>query len=371
MRDGHEVTVRFPAPEDPKPPTGRASHPFFLYDMIKSQPFAVAATIRSVTDLSRDVVRPPADRPLLFVGLGTSFHAAVAVARSANQSLGARPVAAAIDAFELLLSPGIVESAGGAVVFSSSGETAVTIEAQRALRAAAVPQTLITGTPKSRSVELADQVVLTQQATELSWVHTVSYTTAVVAAVTLVARWGGSVIPDSDRVRRALEEVVGQEPEWRRLATELRSRAKFVCLGSGAGEATAREAALKLREGAGRFVTVVGIEEFLHGVLPSVDPSTAVVAFASSEAEALRASTALTAAEHAGASGVLWSRGGPRDQGTRRYHLPDPGPLVGPVVDIVPVQFLTYWLAVDAGRNPDVMGLDDPRILAARRTYGI
>ena len=55
----------------------------------------------------------------------------------------------------------------------------------------------------------------------------------------------------------------------------------------------------------------------------------------------------------------------------RPFELPPVAPAASPIVDIVPFQLLTYWLAVGRGRNPDVMGYDDPRIYSARSTYGI
>ncbi|HTP54954.1 MAG TPA: SIS domain-containing protein [Thermoplasmata archaeon] len=364
------MTIEFPPPEDPSPPYGRSAHPFFLHDMILSQPAAIHATLRGMSDRVRGIPPPAAARPLVFTGMGTSFHAALAAAW-AGDHLGWNAVPAwAADAFELLLSLRRLDRAAGAVVFSSSGETALTLEAQRALRAARVPQVLISGTAKSRSSDLADHLLPTQEAEEKAWVHTVSYTTAIAAALALQRAWSGQELPALEEVSRFVRGVVERDAEWRTTAEELRDRPKFLILGSGAAQATAREAALKLREGAGRFVAAVGVEEFLHGVLPSVDGQTAVLGVAVTDLDRRRAETALAAAGRAGAKTVLFARGA-RGSDAEFRPLPEVDPAVAPIVDIVPFQLLTYWLAVGAGRNPDVMGYDDPRILAARRMYGI
>ena len=338
--------------------------------MIRSQPRAIAATVRECARQARSIPAPPTGRPLLFVGMGTSFHAAVASSRAAEAAFGPGMPCRAVDAFELLLEPDRITGAGAAVVFSSSGETALTLRAQEALRAGGVPHTLITGTASSRSAELADHVVLTQEATEEAWVHTVSYTTAVAAAVSLEREWAGQPADDLSSIDAVVASVVDREADWKGLAEAVRNCPKFLCLGSGYAEATAREAALKLREGAARFVAWTGVEEFLHGVLPSVGPGTAVLAVSTSPLEQRRAETAVRAAARAGAT-TAWFHRGPPGPGPEEFELPAaPGPLT-PLVDIVPFQFLTYWLAVGEGRNPDVMGFDDPRILGARRTYGI
>ncbi len=364
------MDLQFPGPENPSPPYGRNAHPYFLYEMIRSQPAAIRATLRASTHVAEGIPAPPDRKTVLFVGMGTSFHAALASAHAAEHGPPLAWYPRAVDSFDLLLEPDLLPRAGAAVVFSSSGETALTIEAQRALRSAGVPQVLVSGTRTSRSAELADHLLLTQLADERAWVHTVSYTTAIAATLTLLGRWAGDRTDRGDEVGPAVDAVVRREAEWKDRAEALRDRGKILILGSGPARATAREAALKLREGAHRFVTVTGVEEFLHGVLPCVDGSTAVLAVTTSAIDRQRAATALAAASRAGATTLLLGRG-PAGAGGAEAELPSVPAAFTPLTDIVPFQFLTYWLAVGEGRNPDVMGFDDPRIFAARQMYGI
>ena len=366
------MEIELPGPQEPAPPYGRAGHPYFMHDMVRSQPSAVRATVIAAERDVEAIPAPPSDRTVLFVGMGTSFHAARASAWAAGPAWSYRQPVRAIDSFDLLLEPDQLRQAGAAIVFSSSGDTALTHRAQDALRAAGVRQVLVTGTDRSPSFERADYVLLTKEADEKAWVHTVSYTTAIAAALTLLQHWSGngSLLPRG--IDRAIEELIEREAEWRELADSLKDRSKFLILGSGPAEATAREAALKLREGAARFVASTGVEEFLHGTLPSVDSDqTAVLAIATSSLERRRARTALDAAMRAGAKVALFARGRPSNGTSNEFELPPVLPPLTPLVDIVPFQFLAYWLALSARRNPDLMGLDDPRILASRRIYGI
>ena len=366
------MEIELPAPEEPHPPFGRTGHPYFLHDMILSQPSALRATVSAAERDARAIPEPAADRTLLFVGLGTSFHAARASAWAAGPAFDYHRPVRAIDSFDLLLEPGQVRRASAAIVFSASGETALTHRAQDALREAGVPQVLVTGTEKSGSTERADYVLRTREADEKAWVHTVSYTSAISAALSLLHHWSGNASVQPRGVDRSMEQVIRQESDWRGLSETLADRTKILILGSGPAEATAREASLKLREGAARFVASIGIEEFLHGVLPSIDSDrTAVVAVATSSLDARRASTALAAGARAGAKVALFTRERPPRGPEAAFELPTvPSPQT-PLVDILPFQFLTYWFALSAGRNPDVMGFDDPRILAGRRSYGI
>jgi len=365
------MEIELPGPEEPKPPYGRTSHPFFLHEMIRSEPSAVRATVASAISESKTIPHPPLDRPLIFTGMGTSFHAARAGAWAARRAFDYKLPIWAMDSFDLLLEPELIRSSGMAFVFSSSGETALTHQAQAALHSSKVPQVLVTGTPTSGSTALADHVLLTRGAHERAWVHTVSYTCAIAASLALLHEWTGSALADPSGIDRAVATVVERDPEWRDLAERLDDRSKFLCLGSGAAETTAREAALKLREGAARYAVAAGVEEFLHGILPSVDHSVAALAIGLSSLDRRRAITSLAAAGRAGAKSVLLARALPNGESETEFELPPVAPAASPIVDIVPFQLLTYWLAVGRGRNPDVMGYDDPRIYSARSTYGI
>ncbi len=368
---GDAMEIELPGPEEPKPPYGRTAHPYYLHDMIRSQPSAIAKTVSAIRSEARSIPPPPPDRTLLFTGMGTSFHAARASAWAAASAFEYELPIRAVDAFDLLLEPDLLRRAGTAIIFSSSGETALTLRAQSALRAARVPVILITGTPTSRSGALADHRLLTQEANDAAWVHTVSYTTAIAAALTLLDEWTGAPSVEPTAIEGAVRSVVEREEDWKHLAVRLDPRPQVLCLGSGPAETTAREAALKLREGAARYVVAAGVEEFLHGILPSIDASVAALAVATSDLDRRRAVTSLAAAARAGAESVLFARGLPNGESPNEFELPKVEAALTPIVDIVPFQFLTYWLAVGRGRNPDVMGFDDPRILAARSGYGI
>ncbi len=365
------MEIELPEPEEPHPPFGRTAHPYFTHDMVRSQPAALRATVAAAGPVVAGIPPPPRERTVLFAGMGTSFHAARASAWAAGPAWGYRQPIRAIDSFDLLLEPDQIRTAGTAILFSSSGETALTLRAQEALREAGVPQILVTGTEKSRSRDLADHVLLTRDSVETSWVHTVSYTTAIAATLVLLQRWTGHEPLRPEGVDRSVDEVVRREPEWKALAGALEGRTKFLILGSGPAEATAREAALKLREGSARFVASAGVEEVLHGIVPSIDAhQTAVLAVTTASLDRRRATTALRAAHRAGAEVALFARGELTKEFENEFALPSIPPPFTPLVDIVPFQFLTYWLALAAGRNPDVMGFDDPRVLAARRMYG-
>ena len=50
-------------------------------------------------------------------------------------------------------------------------------------------------------------------------------------------------------------------------------------------------------------------------------------------------------------------------------NVPECPDIFSPIVYLVPLQLLTYWLAVELGHNPDTFGLDNPKFLSARQHY--
>jgi glutamine---fructose-6-phosphate transaminase (isomerizing) len=365
--------VDLPPPSLSDPPFGRTRHPFFMHEMIRRQAVAARATHRATRDaLNASAVDPPRER-LLLVGLGTSYHAALAAGFAASSGPNAIRDVQVRTAFDLLEDPSAASKTTTAIVFSASGDTALTLAAQRMLREKGARTILITATESGPSSELADRVLVSQYADEASWTHTVSFSAALVAFGALLDHWRGqpgTEAVDEDAVADAVTGALATEPAVLDIVEAVSPCDDFLLLGSGVAEATAREGALKLREAAGRFSAAVGVEEFLHGVIPSIGPSTAVVAIAGTELERTRAQQGLRAAALAGSRTYLVdSSGGPTAPGT--FTVPSVVRPLAPVLQVVPLQLLAYWISVSEGRNPDVMGLDDPRIKSARSSFGI
>jgi glucosamine--fructose-6-phosphate aminotransferase (isomerizing) len=363
----------FPAPQEPHPPIGRTRHPYFMHEMIRRQAVASRATLGTALESAGAIAAPPRGAPILFVGIGTSFHAALGARAMARSLLGPAATLRAVTSFDALDDPTNLDGAAHALVFSSSGDTALTVRSMEKLKALGVPQTLITGTVKSPSAALADHTILTRYAEETSWAHTVSYTTALCAALVLLRHWAGvPPLPagSDDPLTEMVVAALALENPIVESVERFAERSTIVVLGSGPANVTAREAALKLREAAGRFVATGGVEEFLHGMIPSVSDRSAVLAVTGTPFERARAEQGLNAVRELGAETLLIdSSGGPPADDV--LVLPALAPSLALIPQVIPFQLLAYWLATSEGRNPDVMGLDDLRYLAARRSFGI
>src|ERR687887_2269617 len=177
---------------------------------------AVAAQPEWLRSVPTDRRLPPGR--VAYTGCGTSFHAA--------QTGGF-----AVEALEAVLAP---PAADTLVVVSHEGGTPLSLEAARAFPGRRV---LVTGARESPLAEVCEEVVVATPEIEQSWCHTVSYTCAVTA---LAALRGEDVFGLAEAMADALEAE--REP--------VSAHERWLIIGAGRDWPTAREAALKLREGA-------------------------------------------------------------------------------------------------------------------------
>lgn len=261
--------------------------------------------------------RLPDGARVVFVGCGTSFHAAQTggVARQALEAVLELPQA------DLM------------VCVSHEGETPLTLEAARAFPG---PKWLVTGTAESPLAELSDEVIVCTPELERSWCHTGSYVCAVAALASLRGE-------DISWLPGAVEEAL-------RVEEPVPSQARILVAGAGRDWPTAQEAVLKLHEGAWVGAEAQHTEQLLHGHLAAVDESVRAYVLEGEGRAAERAADAVAALRALGCETTLV-------------------PTRHPALDIVRFQLLTLAIAEAQGIDPDPIRRDDPRWARARATY--
>jgi fructoselysine-6-P-deglycase FrlB-like protein len=277
---------------------------------------AIAAQPEWLAQVPADKSFPDGAR-LLFTGCGTSFHAAMTGGD-------------AVQALELVLRP--ERPADLLVLVSHEGETPLTLEAARAWRG---PRWLVTGRADGPIADLCDEVVVCTPEIEESWCHTASYTCAVAAIAALHGE-------DIAWIPAAVEEALAAP------LPAVGEQERFLVAGAGRDLATAREAVLKLREGAWVAAEAYETEQLLHGYLAAVDESVRAFVLEGEGVGAERAAAAAAALSELGCEVDLL-------------------PTRHPAVDVLPFQRLTVELAERRGREPDRIRRHDPRWAAAAK----
>lgn len=328
-----------------------------MHDMIRAQPGFVQETLSRLRDLDAPAFLGT-PRWIVVTGCGTSFHAALLGARMLQEALGDRTVVHPIHAYDLLHGTD-VPSDSVVLGVSHSGTTSTTNQALGLARRSGAVTRAICGLSGTAMEDVAEEVLVTGSVHDHSWANTMSYTTQLTAFGRLAE--GLSSEPEDllpgglEGVPRMVGKALTCEAAVRRLAKRVARHERVTFLGSGLDEVTALEAALKIRETCSFPASGYHVEQFLHGPFLSLDRREAVVALRSRQDDE-REVEILRGVARTGASVTLVGEA----RGTQ-IPLPRAERLLRPIVSVVPLQFLAYYVALEKKRNPDIMRSEDPR----------
>ena len=367
-------------------PEMRTAHPYYVYEAIHAQAELIEHVLGQRPEIERAADAVARKERITFVGIGTSLHAARVAESWMREFSGGRLLAHCEQSFELVHHP-IAFGAGDAViVITHTGTTTASIEALRAARAAGAVTVVITGQMSGSSsgptsgdgVRGADFHIQTCEQ-EVAFAYTKSYTTALAVLAMLIAR----VVERKDllaappplgplqRVPDLLRQALQLEPAARELAKRVAPLQRIEIFGSGAAWATASEAALKIKEAC--YIAAEGFEteEILHGPFSETDARGSLVGLftggatdergrqilrAAGELKMPRAAITVPAANHdLSAEQIL--------------QVPEAPEWLAAFVHLIPLQLLTYFLALERGVSPDSGRMEQPAHAAASKHY--
>ncbi len=305
-----------------------------LERQIRSQPDELSHLLTS--EKTREQIHAAAEglhraRRIWLVGTGTSHHAAIL---GAGMLQDAGRSAVAVSSMRFVVWAPIVGPDDTIIVITHTGETAYALAARALATTAGLDVITITrrGAPFPHSVETC--------ARETSETYTVSYTTTLLVLAMIAKEMGADSITDDTlalvpgSVRSAIESS-GTE------AIRIPGRA-IVIAGAGPAAFTAREGALKLREGARVFAEGHDIEFLLHGSAVPLNTSDALLSLMTPETDGFV--DAVTSAAEA--------------EGIPAYRLAEPAPLPMLLAQIpltVRLQLLALRAALERGQDPDTV----------------
>ena len=351
----------------------RASHPYHMHDAIMGQPSAIARVIseerHNVADLA-DLVQRSARAHI--VGIGTSWHAALVGEDLLINHAGKRE-ARAWNSYEFCDRPPPLDGDDVVIVLSHRGTKTYSARALELAHKSGATTALLTGIGSDARRDLANVVVETSQP-DPSSAFTISHTSALTALTMLAVELSGEDVADSLSVLPdAVQDAISTEDTVKEWAAASKDIQRFYFVGTGANASTAYEAALKMKEA--NYTTTEGLhlEQYLHGPFVSTDEGCLVTFIAPpSDGSEDRVLDIMRAVGEVGArtAAVLQKGDSSRaDLVDTVVSMPECPGIYSPIVYLVPLQLLTYWLALELGCNPDVFRLNDPKHLAARSHY--
>ena len=310
-------------------------------------------------------------RRIVIVGCGTSWHAGL-VGRYVLEELAGMPVdveyASEYRYRRQLRVPGTLT-----VAISQSGETADTLEALRAARAAgsfAVGLVNVVGSTIARE---ADGGIYLHAGPEIGVASTKTFTSQIVALLLLGLHLGRRrkrlsldagrcLVTELARLPELLARTLEFNPSLRELARDLAGARNALYLGRGVNFPVALEGALKLKEISYIHAEGYPAAEMKHGPIALIDEDMPVVFLAPKDHVYTKILSNMQEVKARGGRIIAVTSEGNGELAGLADHVlrvPASAPLVSPVLTVIPLQLLAYHIAVLRGCD-----VDRPRNLA-------
>ena len=351
----------------------------YMLKEIFEQPQAIADTLTGTlgdNHVLTAILGPDAEsrladvRHIHIVACGTSFHAGL-VARYWIESQVGLPCQVEV-ASEYRYRTVAVPDNTLLITISQSGETADTLAALRFARNEGYLATLaICNVAGSSLVREADWRLLTHAGPEIGVASTKAFTTQLVALLWLttallqVRGKAPEQVARNVSALRSLPGVIGEaltlEPAITRLAERFANKHHALFLGRGPHYPIAMEGALKLKEISYIHAEASAAGELKHGPLALVDEDMPVVSVAPSDSLLEKLKSNLEEVRARGGQLITFACESIQQDGDQQdtIALPQVDEVISPVLYTIPLQLLSYHVALVKGTD-----VDKPRNLA-------
>jgi glucosamine--fructose-6-phosphate aminotransferase (isomerizing) len=326
------------------------------------------AKLGGLADVSDVILKA---KRFVFTACGTSWHAAL-VGKYIIEQCARIPVEVDYASEFRYRSPVLMH---GDVVWaiSQSGETADTLAALRQAKHDGIPTFGIVNVVGSTIAREADAGVYIHAGPEIGVASTKAFTSQLVVLNLLnlyIARMKGMM--DESRGRslareilelpKKIKQIMSKADELEKIADEFRNARNFLYLGRGVNFPVALEGALKLKEISYIHAEGYPAAEMKHGPIALIDENMPVVFIALrdstydkvlSNIQEVRARKGRVIAVSNTPDAKL------RELAEHIVEIPETSEVLSPILSVIPLQLLAYYIAVKRGCN-----VDQPRNLA-------
>lgn len=353
----------------------------YMLKEIHEQPVAIRNTLEeriSGDHVLASILGPQAEvllkdvQCVQIVACGTSYHAGL-VARYWFEAIAGVPcqveIASEFRYRDVAVLPGTLF-----VTISQSGETADTLAALRDAKEKGgyLGSIAICNVPGSSLVRASDLSLMTRAGREVGVASTKAFTTQLIALcllMLLVGRQRGMPVEQEESIVKALkrlpadiEQVLKLEPEIESLAEYFGDKHHALFLGRGAQYPVAMEGALKLKEISYIHAEAYAAGELKHGPLALVDADMPVIAVAPKDELVEKLKGNLQEVQARGGQLIVFAdkeSGLVAEEQMKVLSVPSVSDVLAPVLYTVPLQLLSYHVALIKGTD-----VDQPRNLA-------
>jgi glucosamine--fructose-6-phosphate aminotransferase (isomerizing) len=353
----------------------------FMQKEIFEQPQAIIDTLRGRVDLERGEVHLPdmnLDAELAkriskvhIVACGTSYYAGL-IGKYLFESIARIPTEVEYGSEFRYYDP-IIDENSAVLAITQSGETADTLAACEQAQAKGAVLWSIVNVVGSQAMRMSDGFVPMHAGPEIGVASTKAFTTSLVDQYLLACALGrlrGTV--SQERLRELLDDlarlpdlagrVLDHDAEYAELANRFFKSQDFLFLGRGINYPTALEGALKLKEISYIHAEGYPAGEMKHGPIALIDELMPVVAIVTKDHLYWKMVSQVQQAKARGGVVIALASEGDdllENEADHVIYVPESPPLLAPVINVIPLQLLSYHIAVRRGCD-----VDQPRNLA-------
>lgn len=310
-------------------------------------------------------------KSIQILACGTSFHAGL-VARYWFEELAGVPCQIEVASEYRYRNPVLADNAL-IVTISQSGETADTLAAlQEAKKLGAKYALAICNVPESSLVRESDLVLMTRAGPEIGVASTKAFTTQLVTLMLLVIAIGRrfrltelmeqKITSDLFGLPGKIEKVLQLDGQIKTLAEQFSEKHHSLFLGRGTHYPIAMEGALKLKEISYIHAEAYPAGELKHGPLALIDADMPVIVVAPNNSLLEKLKSNIQEVSARGGELIVFmdeSLVSASDANVQIVKVPQVQNEISPIVYTVPLQLLSYHVAVLKGTD-----VDQPRNLA-------
>ena len=379
--DGQPVVKEvYTMPWDPVS-AAKGEYKHFMQKEIYEQARSITDTIRGRVDFEAGQVcldelnlspeEAKAIERMFIVACGTSAYAAL-VGKFIIEALAKIPVEVDYGS-EFRYRDPLVNERTLVLAISQSGETVDTLAAMEEARRKGAKLLSIVNVIGSQAARISDGVIYMQAGPEIGVASTKAFTASLVDQYLLALHLGKlrglidaarmkELVEDLAGVPNLVGQVLGDSNNYEALAAEYFKRENFLYLGRGINYPVALEGALKLKEISYIHAEGYPAGEMKHGPIALVDENMPVVAIATRDHVYEKMVSQIEQVKARGGTVIALATEGDNAIAGKADHViyvPPTPILLSPVVNVVPLQLLAYFIAVRRGCD-----VDQPRNLA-------
>jgi glutamine---fructose-6-phosphate transaminase (isomerizing) len=331
----------------------KANYAHYTLKEIHEQPSTVQSAVAQDMEKVRAVAeRLKGARSVVLTAAGSSYHSALLMRIRLAVEAKMRCEVILSGDFERELP--FIDEGTLVVALSQSGETADVLEAVKMARKNKVGGVVsLVNAAGSSLARQSDQTLLLNCGPEVGVAATKSFTAQVMLGNLIIDEvTGKDTIGDPHRLGTLVEKVLETEPLMKRLAHKYSDRPDFYFIARGGNYPVAQEGALKLKELSYIHAEGMPASELKHGTLALIEKGTPVVVIAPN---GQGYDDTISNAQELAARGaeIIGIAQRPHPVFKQTVKIPASNATIAPVIEVVPLQLLAYFMATEKKNDPD------------------